>query len=393
MHSTRQQPLDRRHFLTLIGRSGVGLVALGGAVPALVAACAPDEQTTTPADPDPETPAAAPTATDEPATEPPGEVEGTAIVGDVIDFALESDQWAGPFGFVTVRLHRALVDGADVYFIRTDASDDGYAGENGLVSVPKLAVLAGTDHVARAYFPADGGDQSVIVSTEPGRDDYSPAWQVHRFTWNGEPRPLESVADVEAAADEGVLDIEDTGVVLNASVVKWSTGELPVDTERTDYLGPGQLLEAPDTDEMTVTFKLHECYPHTRYIVTDTDLQPMAEGMQVVHSPRLAGISDAGATGRTNVFMNGIEGPGPMGFQPSVFDTQAGDSEWSPYWDHMTYAWADDTSPTLLTSEDDIHDRRDAGDLDEFPGTPDTGGEVFVVNCPVPVLADNTFQA
>jgi hypothetical protein len=115
--------------------------------------------------------------------------------------------------------------------------------------------------------------------------------------------------------------------------------------------------------------------------------------MAVAHTPQLAGASDAGATGRTNVFMNGIEGPGPMGFQPSVFDTQAGDPEWSPYWDHMTYAWADGVTPRLLTTEADIHAARDAGELEEFPGVPDTNGEIFVVNCPVPVLAENTFQA
>jgi hypothetical protein len=33
----------------------------------------------------------------------------------------------------------------------------------------------------------------------------------------------------------------------------------------------------------------------------------------------------------------------------------------------------------------------DAGELDEFPGTPDTSGTVFTVNCPVPVLAPPTF--
>jgi hypothetical protein len=46
----------------------------------------------------------------------------------------------------------------------------------------------------------------------------------------------------------------------------------------------------------------------------------------------------------------------------------------------------------LLTTEEDVHAARDVGDLEEFPGTPDTGGEVFTVNCPVPVLAPNSFR-
>jgi hypothetical protein len=146
-----------------------------------------------------------------------------------------------------------------------------------------------------------------------------------------------------------------------------------------------------DTSGLTVTFKLHECFPGVRYIVCDTSLEPMAEGMAVVHSPGLERSPDAGATGRTNVFMNGIEGPGPMGFQPSVFDSAAGAAEWSPYWDHMTYAWADGVTPRVLTTEQEVHDERDAGQLEEFPGTPDTDGQIFTVNCPVPIVAPNTF--
>jgi hypothetical protein len=152
-------------------------------------------------------------------------------------------------------------------------------------------------------------------------------------------------------------------------------------------------VEPPDTSGMRVTFKLHECFPGVRYIVADTSLEPMAEGMHIVLSPGLRDSRPAGATGRTNVFMNGLKGPGPMGFQPSVFDSQAGDADWSPYWDHMTYAWADGAQPRVLTTEEEVHAVRDSGDLEEFPGTPDTNGDVFTVNCPVPVLAPNTFRA
>jgi hypothetical protein len=81
-----------------------------------------------------------------------------------------------------------------------------------------------------------------------------------------------------------------------------------------------------------------------------------------------------------------------MGFQPSVFDSPAGSPDWSPYWDHMTYGWKDGKSPRVLRTEQQVHSARDAGDLDEFPGTPDTNGAIFTVNCPVPVLAPNTFR-
>lgn len=90
--------------------------------------------------------------------------------------------------------------------------------------------------------------------------------------------------------------------------------------------------------------------------------------------------------------MNGLEGPGPMGAQPSVFDSDPGDPIWSPYWDHFTYAWKDEARARVLRSERQVFAARDAGQLEEFPGTPDTKGEVFTVNCPVPVTAPATFS-
>lgn len=301
---SRSPVIDRRQFVGLMGRRGLGVVALGGAVPTLLAACSGDDETTASAGASTTTtPAPEPTA-DMQGSESEGTTQGTAIVGDVVDFALTSDQWAGPFGFVTLRMHRALVDGNELFYIRTDASDEDYAREHGLVNVPKIAVLAGTDMVAKAYVPAGDDDEPTLVSSQPGRDKHTSAWQVHTYAWVDEPQPVRSVADLEAAGDAGAVEIEETQVVLNASAVQWSDGKLPVDDELTAYLGPGQLIEPADTDAMTVTFKLHECYPSVRYIVTDTDLQPMAAGMAVAHTPQLAGASDAGATGRTNVFMN-----------------------------------------------------------------------------------------
>lgn len=114
---------------------------------------------------------------------------------------------------------------------------------------------------------------------------------------------------------------------------------------------------------------------------------------KTIHAPRLHnGPSQAKSTGRTNVFMNGVKGPGPMGFQPPAFDFDAGDPAWSPYWDHYAYQWNDGATPTVLRTQGEIWKARDAGQLTEFPGVPDTKGEVFSVNCPVPVLAPLDFS-
>jgi len=71
-----------------------------------------------------------------------GEGGGEPIVGDVLDFALRSDEWKGAFGFVSMRLHRGLAGGREVWFIRTDASNEQFAGRERLVYTPKLEPLA-----------------------------------------------------------------------------------------------------------------------------------------------------------------------------------------------------------------------------------------------------------
>ncbi len=378
MNGHGSRGVGRREFLAWASQRGLLLGVAGVSLPALLAACGGDEpaQGGGPGTPDTR---AAPR-------------QGKPIVGDVLDHALGSEEWSGAFGFVTFRLHRGAVDGEDVWFIRTDASDKAYADQERLVWAPKLVTLLGGGLAGDAYLVSGGAeDQPVVLSSQPGRADYTPAWRLHRAAWQRQPRPLGSVAEVRAARQAGRLQVTRTDIVLNAAVVKWPSGAMAVDQQRSEYLGPGQLLEAPDTAGMTVMFKLHECFPGVRYIVTDTSMAPMAQGMHIVHSPRLQAASKAGATGRTNVFGNGVKGSGPMGFQPSVFDTQAGNPAWSPYWDHMTYTWTDGNSPRVLTTEAAVHAARDAGELREFRGSPDTKGTLFTVNCQVPVLAPNTF--
>lgn len=378
--ANRTPEINRRQFLVDGTKRGMSFSLLGLAAPTLFAACAADE-------PETSTPALAPST-----PSPTSSGEATAVVGDVLDFALTSEDWKGPFGFVVFRLHRAVVDGKDAFFIQTDTSDQEIAEREKLVFAPKIGGLIDGGLSGEAYF-FDDDELPAVLSSEPGREDYTPAWRINQVTWHAEPRQLNSPDDVKAAEVKGDVTVTPNEGIINAALIKWSTGELPVDKELTDYLGGGQLIEPPDLENLTVKFKLHECFPEVRYIVVDTSLEPMAEGMKVAHSPALQKSPEAGATGRTNVFMNGVDGPGPMGFQPSVFDSQAGDTEWSPYWDHMTYAWKKGKEPRVLATESEVHSARDAGDLDEFPGTPDTKGAIFTVNCPVPVLAPNSFTA
>jgi hypothetical protein len=119
--------ISRREFLGWTARGAVKLGLLSASAPAILAACSRDQtsQGTAPA-------GASPSPTSQ---------EG-AIVGDVIEYALTSDEWPGAFGFATFRLHRGVFRGKDVNFIRTDTSDQSYAKQEKLVWAPKLSSLS-----------------------------------------------------------------------------------------------------------------------------------------------------------------------------------------------------------------------------------------------------------
>jgi hypothetical protein len=294
-----------------------------------------------------------------------------------------------------MRLHRGLVDGQPCWYIRTDSSDEELARRERLVFAPKLGALASSGDTGELYLVKGGVEgQPALLSAAPGEARYTPAWLIRTARWDARPRRLASIAELERAEQAGDIRVERTRVVLNAPIVKSPNSQIGVDRRLRAYLEGGQLIEEPDTRGMEVKFKLHECFPNARYIVCDHSIAPAAEMTRTMFSPGLhAGPRRAGATGRTNVFMNGIPGPGPMEHQPSVFDSDPGDPQWSPYWDHFTYEWRRGKKPRVLRTERQVHAARDAGELKEHPGTPDTKGEVFTVNCPVPVTAPATFRA
>jgi hypothetical protein len=321
--------------------------------------------------------------------------EPEVIVGDVVEYQLESEgDWPGHFGSVTLTMHPGYYEDGDAWYIRTDASDSDFAESNGLVYVPLLANALGAEGSFAEIYLVEGGpeDQRAVLSTVPGNDDFTPAFRVNRVTFTGDASVLTSVAAIEEAAASGSVEIEATEIVVNYPLVTWPGGALPVDPDLANPLGPGILISDPDTEAGTVTFKLHQCYPGSRYIATDTSAVPMAEMMGVVGSAPTQLLIEANATAPIYVFGNGIPGPAAMGFQPSIFNSKAGDVIWSPFWEHFTVVWNDGVEPALLTSEADVLEREEAGEVTIYPGTPDTDGQSFVVNCPAPILAVNDFD-
>ncbi len=318
------------------------------------------------------------------------------LVGDVVGFELATNQWEGDFGWVTFQLHQAFYNGDLAYYIRTDASDAEYATANRLVHVPLLTAAPNAEGATSQLYTFENGtaDQFPVMSHVPETDGYSPAWQVHRVTFNGDATLLDSADAVTEAEANGDVTVEVTNLVVNHPVVKWPGGELAVDTELTRYTGEGPLSRPIDLDHMLVTFKLHECYPGSRYIITDTSAVPMAPMMSIAPSGATQGLADVGATDEIWVFGNGIPGSGVMGFQPAVFDNAAGNPIWSPFWLHFTAVWEDKSSAELITNSARLRELADSGALTIFNGVPDMDQSMppFIVNCPVPIKAANTFS-
>ncbi len=391
--SKLQYPLSRRKFLSLTAAVGATFA---------LAACGDDDD-------------GGPTATSDAnaAVEPSptaGEAGGAAtsgetgggdatdvqvLVGDVVDYSLEPDGWEGPFGSVTFAMHKGHFEDQDVYFIRTDASDKTYAEAEQLVFVPLMQnALQAEGSYANLYTFAQSADgQGSIVTTIPGLDDYTPAFQIHTVSFSGDPELITSESALLEAQEAGTVTIEETDVVVNFPLVRWGDVGLPVDPDLMLPLGAGPLIAEPDMDAMTVTFKLHQCFPGSRYIVTDTSAVPMAPMMGVVGSGATGALIDAGATAPITIFVNGLAGPGVEGFQPAIFNSKAGDPIWSPFWDHHAAEWVDPTQATVVTSQEELDALVESGTLTLYNGVPDTHPNGFVVNCPAPILAPNTYEA
>jgi hypothetical protein len=128
--------------------------------------------------------------------------------------------------------------------------------------------------------------------------------------------------------------------------------------------------------------------------VTDTSAVPMAPMMNIAASAPTQLLGDVGSTDEIWVWGNGIPGSGVMGFQPAVFDHSAGNPIWSPFWQHFTAVWEDESAATVVTSSEEIRALEEAGAITIFKGVPDMDQSMppFIVNCPVPIKARNTFQ-
>lgn len=297
---------------------------------------------------------------------------------------------------ITIPLTKGYVNGSEVFYISTEASDKDLADHltelTGfrVVYTPALQRTP-ADALAQIYAFENGikgegplGFQPNVADSQPGDPNYSPLWAVNIVKWNDDitPRELKSQTEILLAQTNDELTVTPSGFVVNCPFVKWDGGSLQVRkdktlTDDTPY-GAGQVLDI-DIEKMQVTFVAHRGFgpdgSTIYYIVTDASKQDVADMLGVVFAERTGATLLSGASSDLYVFTNGIKGSGPMGFQASIGSTNAGDEFYSPMWRIQAATWAEPDSADFLTMTSQITSAASKGALStEVAGV--------VVNCP-----------
>lgn len=103
-------------------------------------------------------------------------------------------------------------------------------------------------------------------------------------------------------------------------------------------------------------------------IATDASEAELAEqlteitGFKVNVAPILAQTPEE-AMGQVYVFRNGVEGDGPLGFQPAVVNAKPGDEGYSPLMRLNYIDWSSGSDPAVLRSVEEIMEAESSGQL------------------------------
>ena len=133
----------------------------------------------------------------------------------------------------------AYVDGKEIYFVHTEASDADVAKlltdmmDSPVLYVPALSNTP-DETLANVYVFDNGlegmgpfGFQSDVFDNPPGSEGYSPLRRINVVTWAdpAQARELKSVAEIEAAVAAGEVTLAQPGVVVNMPFVVWDGGK------------------------------------------------------------------------------------------------------------------------------------------------------------------------
>jgi hypothetical protein len=116
------------------------------------------------------------------------------------------------------------------------------------------------------------------------------------------------------------------------------------------------------------------------YISTEASDKDLADslttltGFRVAYTPSLQ-KTPSDALAQIYAFKNGIKGPGPLGFQPNVADSQPGDANYSPIWAVNVVEWKEGVMSRELKSQNEVLTAQKNNELTVTPSG-------LIVNCP-----------
>src|SRR5215469_9643798 len=298
---------------------------------------------------------------------------------------------------VTLPLTRGYVNGFEVFYISTEASDKGLADHltnftHSRVSFAPALKNAPPQSLANIYVFRNGikgpgalGFQPNVPDSQPGDPGYSPLWRINNVEWKQgiSPKELKSETDILSAQKNGELTVSSSDAIVNCPFVYWHGGSLKERTDKTlsdvTAYGGAQVLNT-DIKKMQVTFVGHRGFAPDGstiyYIATDASVKRVADALGVTFVNKKGAALLSGGSSDLYVFTNGIKGSGPMGFQPSIASTNVGDIAYSPLWRIQATTWKDPSHAEFLTRVTQITSAAQAGKL-----SINIAGLVF--NCPI----------
>lgn len=102
---------------------------------------------------------------------------------------------------------------------------------------------------------------------------------------------------------------------------------------------------------------------HTETSDADTaELLTSMMSSPVLVVPQLANVPEE-ALANVYVFTNGVEGNGPLGFQPDIFDSAPGDEGYSPLRRLYLVTWNDEGEARELTALSELEEAEAAGEV------------------------------
>jgi hypothetical protein len=297
---------------------------------------------------------------------------------------------------VTLPLTKGYVNGFEVFYISTEASDKGLADHltdftHSRVSYTPALGNAPPQSLGNIYVFTNGikgsgplGFQPNIADSQPGDPGYSPLWRINNLEWKQgvSPREIKSETDILSGQKNGELTVTPSNKVVNCPFVQWHGGSLKERSDKTltdmAAYGGGQVLNI-NTEKMQVTFVGHRGFAPDGstiyYIATDASVEKVADALGVTFVNKTGSALLSGGSSDLYVFTNGIKGTGPMGYQASIAAANVGDLAYSPLWRIQATTWKDPSHAEFLALFAQITPAAQAGKIS-------TNIAGVIVNCP-----------